>query len=293
MDTLDPDQLTALATAVTEGTFEAAARALHVTPSAVSQRIKALETTVGRVLLVRSKPIQATEPGQLLVRLAGQMRVLTEEVVAELNGQDDRAGVIVSLAVNADSLATWALPALVGLGPPLLLDLHREDEERTADLLRDGTVMAAITASAERVPGCTAESLGRMRYRPCAAATFIKRWFPDGVTVSALAEAPVVVFDRADTLQDRYLQRRSRRPLDPPRHHIPGSVEFVEAVKRGLGWGMLPDLQLVGAAGRRLVELDARGVIDVELYWQQWRLSSAALDRVAGAVREAARANLV
>src|SRR5947208_2792961 len=153
MDTLDQGQLEALAAAAAEGTFDAAARRLHVTPSAVSQRIKALETTVGRVLLVRSKPVRPTPAGQLLVRLAGQVKVLTADVAAELQGQDDPAGVVVSLAVNADSLATWVLPALASLGPPLLLDLHREDQDRTADLLREGTVMAAITASAERAPG--------------------------------------------------------------------------------------------------------------------------------------------
>jgi LysR family transcriptional regulator (chromosome initiation inhibitor) len=288
MDTLDPGQLEALAAAVAEGTFDAAARALHVTPSAVSQRIKALETVVGRVLLVRSKPVQPTEAGRLLVRLAGQLRSLTDDVAAQLNDRADRGPVVVSLAVNADSLATWALPALATLGPPLVLDLHREDQERTADLLRSGTVMAAITASAERVPGCTVTSLGRMRYRPFASKAFAGRWFPDGVTPASLAEAPVVVFNRADTLQDRYLQRRARRPLNPPRHHVPGSVAFVEAVRLGLGWGMLPDQQLTGVTRRRLVELDPRGAIDVHLYWQQWRLSSAALDAVAHVVREAA-----
>src|ERR1700712_1596519 len=100
-------QLAALSAAVTEGTFDAAARVLHVTPSAISQRIKALEVSVGRVLLVRSKPIQPTAAGQALARLAGQVSALTADVAAELGGDGapDRA-VVVPLAVNADSLAT-------------------------------------------------------------------------------------------------------------------------------------------------------------------------------------------
>ena len=53
----DLPQLRALAAAVDHGSLEAAARALHLTPSAVSQRIKALEQGAGAVLLRRSRPV--------------------------------------------------------------------------------------------------------------------------------------------------------------------------------------------------------------------------------------------
>ncbi len=121
-----------------------------------------------------------------------------------------------------------------------------------------------------------------MRYRPRASPGFAARWFPEGATAAALARAPVVVFDRADQLQDRYLRRRSRRQLNPPRHYVPGSSAFAQAVRIGLGWGMVPDLQTGGAA--ELVDVDPRGTIDVHLFWQQWRLRSSALERVAAAV---------
>ncbi|MDX6227730.1 MAG: LysR family transcriptional regulator, chromosome initiation inhibitor [Frankiales bacterium] len=285
MADLDPAQLDALAAAVTEGTFEAAARTLHVTPSAVSQRIKALETSVGRVLLTRTKPVRPTAAGEALLRLARQISTLTADVARELGGSEAPWGrVVIPLAVNADSLATWVLPALAKVGPPTVFDLYREDQDRTADLLRDGTVMAAVTSSADPVPGCTVIRLGKLRYRPSASAAFVTRWFPDGVTPQTLAQAPVVVFDRNDQLQDRYLQRRARRRLDPPRHHVPASADFLEAVRLGLGWGMIPDLQWVPG----LVVLDPRGGVDVHLYWQQWKLHSPALEQVASAVRAAA-----
>ncbi len=170
-----------------------------------------------------------------------------------------------------------------------MFDLRRADETRTAELLRDGTVMAAVTASARPVPGCTVEPLGRMRYRPRASPGFAARWFADGATAHALALAPVVVFDREDQLQDRYLRRRTRRRIDPPRHHVPGSSAFAHAVRLGLGWGMVPDLQ---AEPGTVVEFDPRGGIDVRLYWQQWRLGSAALERIAQAMRTQAAAVL-
>lgn len=286
IEAIDQGQLDALLAAVTEGTFDAAAHALHVTPSAVSQRIKALETRVGRVLVTRSKPVAPTPSGAVLLRAARQMQAIAADAVAELGDETGGAPLTVPLAVNADSLATWLVPALAAAGRGLAFDIRRADQTRTAELLRDGTVMAAVTASADPVSGCTVRRLGQMRYRPRASQMFVARWFADGVTAQALAAAPVVLFDREDPLQDQYLRRRARRRLSPPRCYVPGSGAFVQAVRHGLGWGMVPDLQAPAAAGEAaLVEFDdARAVIDVPLYWQQWRRSSDALERVSAAV---------
>ncbi len=292
---VSPDlaQLDALATAVSEGTFEAAARVLHVTPSAISQRIKALEQACGAVLLSREKPVRPTPAGEVLLRLAVQVKALIDDVGRDLDDEGRGAVPVVSLAVNADSLATWVLPALAGVRTPVAFDLHRDDQERTVDLLRRGTVMAAITATVDAIPGCTVEPLGMMRYRPLASPAFVSRWFADGVTASTLARAPLVNFDRADELQDRYLRRRARATVTPPRHQVPAAAEFHEAVRLGMGWGMLPDQQ-AGADLRAgaLVELDPNGAVDVALHWQQWRVHTAALGEVATAVRAAAAATL-
>jgi LysR family transcriptional regulator (chromosome initiation inhibitor) len=284
---MDLDQLQALAAAVAEGSFDAAAARLHVTPSAISQRIKALETSVGRVLLIRSRPVRPTASGQTVLRAARQIEAVTADAAHELGEEGEDQLALIALAVNADSLATWLPPALVAVDPPLAFDLRRADESRTAELLRDGTVVAAITASAEPVPGCAVQPLGRMRYRPRASPAFAARWFGEGVTAAALARAPVVVFDRTDTLQDRYLRRRSRRQLEPPRHYVPGSSAFAQAVRLGLGWGMVPDLQTDSTG--KLVDIDPKGTIDVHLFWQQWRLRSAALERVGAAVSAQAK----
>jgi LysR family transcriptional regulator (chromosome initiation inhibitor) len=288
---LDPAQLRALSAAVSEGTLEAAARALHVTPSAVSQRLRALEVATGRVLLVRSKPVRPTTSGEVLLRLARQVELLTSDTLAELGMGPGEGGVpTLPIAVNADSLATWVLPALAPLAGEIAFDLHREDEEHTAALVRSGAVVGAVTAQPDPVPGCSVTRLGVMRYRPRAAAGFVRRWFGDGVTPEALVRAPVVVFDRKDDLQHRYLRGRLPDGMAPPTHHVPSSADFLTAVRSGMGWGMLPDLQLADDAD--LVELDAEGAVDVLLHWQQWKLRSAPLDRVAAAVTAAARRHL-
>ncbi|SMH28332.1 transcriptional regulator, LysR family [Rathayibacter oskolensis] len=288
-DDLDLSRLRALAAAVRHGSFDAAARALRITPSALSQRIKALESAAGRVLLVRSRPVVATEAGAGLLRLARQIELLADEAVRALGDDGDSAGpVVVPLAVNADSLATWVLPALAAV-PDVVFELHREDQEHTTAFLRDGTVLAAVTAEAEAVLGCTVAPLGVMRYRAMAAPAFADRWFPSG-DLAALATAPAVVFDEKDRLQERFLAAQG---VDgrPPQHRVPGSTDFEAAVRLGLGWGMLPELQSpVGAPG--LVPLGG-GPVDVPLFWQQWALRTPSLEAVAAAIAQGARVSLL
>ncbi|PJI94557.1 LysR family transcriptional regulator ArgP [Luteimicrobium subarcticum] len=309
----DLAQLRALDAVVTHGTFEAAARALHVTPSAVSQRIKTLEGAAGRVLVRRSRPVTVTDDGRTVLRVARQVALVVAEADRTLGSEPDPDGdvapspapVVVAVAVNADSLATWVLPALAGLGDGVCLDLRREDQDHSLDLLRDGDVMAAVTSEPSPVQGCTVTRLGAMRYLPMASPAFARRWFGSRtaptVVRERLAVAPVVVFDRKDDLQDAYLRgvaatgRRGERDavLDPPRHHVPGSTAYAEAVRRGMGWGMLPEQQAADLLARGdLVVLDPAAAHDVTLFWQQWRIRSDALDRVAAAVAAAARSAL-
>lgn len=290
---MDLAQLRALAAVVDEGSFDAAAAALHLTPSAVSQRIKALERSAGRVLVRRIKPAEATSAGHAYLRLARQVDVLVHDVRAEASpGEGGR--VTVPLAVNADSLATWVLPALASLVDTVCLDIHREDQDHAAELLRTGTVMAAITADAEPVQGCRSTWLGTMRYRAMASPTFARMRFADGADAGALAAAPVVVFDRKDELQDRYLRLHSRRRIDPPRHHVPASTDLAEAICLGMGWGMLPDQQSADfVRAGRVVDIDPGRCLDVTLYWQQWSLDTPALGAIAEAIREAATEQLI
>jgi LysR family transcriptional regulator (chromosome initiation inhibitor) len=290
---LDLAQLRALSAVVSEGTFEAAARALHVTPSAISQRLRALEVATGRVLVVRSKPVRPTESGETLLRLARQIDLLTGDALTELGDAADDAAPTLPIAVNADSLGTWVLPALAPLAGAMCFDLHRDDEEHTAALLRAGTVVAAITTDPDAVAGCSVTRLGSMRYRPMAATSFVRRWFPDGPTPEALARAPVVLFDRKDDLQHRYLRARGVDDARPSTHYVPATADFLTAVRGGLGWGMLPDQQTHPDEGSDvLVELDPAGAVDVTLHWQQWKLRSPSLDRAAAAVLAAARRHL-
>lgn len=278
------------------GTFDAAARELHITASAVSQRIRAIEQQIGRVVVVRSKPARLTDAGHVLVRLARQIELLEREALEELGvGSDGERPVTIALAANADSLATWIHPALARFSARtgVVFDVSREDQEYTSELLASGRVSAAITAESDPVPGCTSTPLGAMVYRPVATPEFIARWFPNGVDAGALANAPLIDFNRRDTLQDGWLRSVGAGGARPPRHFVPSSTGFVHTVSAGMGWGMLPEAQC-GELLRSgaLVELPAGAPIRVDLHWQQWDLRSRLLRELADEVRAAARSAL-
>ncbi|MFI5502366.1 ArgP/LysG family DNA-binding transcriptional regulator [Nocardia asteroides] len=233
---LQLDQLRALDAVLTAGTFDGAARRLNVTPSAISQRIKALEEAAGRILVQRSKPVRATESGLAVLRLARQVELLAGDTARELGDADRPAGrpARIPIAVNADSLETWVLPALARVSGSICFELHREDEEHTTRLLRDGTVMAAITATATPVQGCKVEPLGAMRYQPLARPDFAEHWFPDGARPGSYARVPMIQFDRKDDLQFRHVRRGSPDPIDPRPTSCPRPTP--SATRYGSAW---------------------------------------------------------
>lgn len=294
---IDNAQLAAFASVIREGSFEAAARQLHVTPSAVSQRIKQLEDRLGQVLIQRTTPCQATQAGKTLLRFTEQLALLEGEMLNDLGALNDEGSrhLRVPVAVNADSLDSWFLAVIdrVQRDSTVTFDIRVEDQDHSAQLLREGTVMAAISASAIAIQGCSVEPLGTMRYLAMAAPAFVSRHFSAAVDAQSLATAPMLVFNQKDGLQQAFISQFSAQPLQPPTHFIPSTHGFVEVAKLGVAWGMMPE-DLVRAArdSGALVEIAPGHHLDVPLYWHRWRLASPALDAVTQAVRTTAQASL-
>ena len=273
-----------LAVVIDEGTFDAAARRLRLTPSAVSQRVKSLEQQLGRVLVVRSKPARPTEAGAAVVRLSRQIGLLEHDALAAFGVEaEPQRPVSVALAVNAESLGTGFLPALARVAErhPVVFDLHRDDQDFTAGLLESGTVMGAVTSRAAPVAGCRVSTLGAMRYEAVATPSFAAQWLPDRSAPSTLAHAPLVDFDRRDDLQTRWLRECGIDDALPARHYVPASNDFAAAVRLGLGWALLPRFQWQEAVDAGQLVLLGGPPIDVPLYWQQWNLRSPLLDAIA------------
>lgn len=297
---MDYSLVAAVAAVVREGSFERAAAALHVTPSAVSQRVKLLEQRLGQVLIVRGQPCTATPAGSALCRHAEQVAMLEVELrrhVPGLSGDESApAAPTLRLAVNADSLATWFITAAAAFceAEGALLDLRLEDQDHTAEQLRQGEVAAAVTALAAPVQGCRSLPLGRMRYLATASPAFVERHLRAGADAQALARAPCLTFNQKDRLQDLWLQARfGADAAAPPRHWLPASQAFVDAALAGLGWGMNPAaLVQPHLASGRLVELMPGRALHVALHWQHPRHAPPMLQRLTDAVVAAARAQL-
>ena len=295
---LDYASLAALAAVVKEGSFERAAHALHVTPSAVSQRIRLLEERMGCALVVRGQPCLATETGRRLCQHVDRVRLLEHALNGEVPtlGQDGDARVPLPIAVNADSLATWFAPALAAFAANalVLMDVAVDNEDHTAEWLRSGRVLAAVTGTSRPASGCNSRPVGAMRYVAAASPAFVQRHFAKGVGASSLALAPSLVFNTKDALQSRWVRRLCHRHVDLPRHTLPSSQAFVAAAVAGMGWGLHPQ-SLISSQLKdgSLVELIPHAALDVPLYWQQARVASSLLDGLTREVLAAAAGALV
>lgn len=284
-------QLAAFSAVLEEGSFEAAAQRLSVTPSAVSQRIKALEDRLGQVLVIRQVPCRPTPAGGMLLRRVRPMQVLQAEALADFLPAGEAAGRSVAIAVNDDSLQTWFLPALSQLHQQqgYVFDIRVDDQDHTLKMLREGSVLGAVTGEARAIQGCNVHPLGVMRYLAIASPAFAKAHFDKPLDARSLAHAPLIVFDRKDALQWRFIRRITQARLSPPVHYLPTSTGFVEAAALGLGWCLVPEsLVKPGLASGRVVVVDPKRRLDVPLYWQHAAVRSTTLDHIGRALRQAA-----
>lgn len=289
----------AVAMVVQTGSFERAAKALNVTPSAVSQRVKQLEERLGAVLVERGNPCTPTERGEWLCRHMEHVGMLEKELIEYLPGLVDPSEpaerVTLNIATNADSLGTWFLPAVSAFtqATDYLVDMVIDDEDHTAEWLRRGRVLAAVTSLGKPVQGCRVVPLGALRYHATASPEFVRRHFPSGVTPDALARAPGVTFNQKDRLQHEWIRRTFGRTVVYPTHWLPSTRSFVEAALDGMGWGLNPDrLVRDHLVTGRLLELVPGAPHDVPLFWQVNRLAADRLGELTRNVVETARREL-
>jgi LysR family transcriptional regulator (chromosome initiation inhibitor) len=301
MHTFDPAALECLAAIVEEGGFERAAQRLHITQSAVSQRLRALEAQVGTVLIVRSRPLRPTSAGQLLLKHAKQVRLLRSDLERDLRELAPRAAggareeERVSLAVNADSIATWVLPALNALAAQgLPLELITDDQDFTHEWLREGQVLGCVTTVRQALRGCKVQPLGAMHYIAVAQAGFARSRLPEGLTPHNFAGIPFVAFNRKDDLQAEFVARAFGLERVALRQaFVPSSEGQVRAVLAGWGVSVVPELLVRGLLEQgQLVDVVPRARLPVQLYWHCWNLPSAVLDQLTAALTAAAATSL-
>jgi len=297
---LDYSSLRAVALVARTGSFEKAAQAMHVTPSAVSQRIKQLEERMGVVLIVRGNPCVATEKGEWLCRHMDHVGMLESELFQRLPALADsgvaREPVTLNIATNADSLGTWFLDAVSKFtgGSDYLVNIAVDDQDHTVEWLRAGRVLAAVTAHDKPVQGCRVTPLGVLRYHATASPDFMARHFAEGVTSASLSRAPGLTFNQKDRLQANWIRKVLGKDVSYPTHWLPSTDGFVKASLAGMGWGLNP-VQLVAEhlTAERLVEVAPGTPLDIPLYWQVNRLAAERLAGLTANVVGTARAVLM
>ncbi|OSZ71547.1 LysR family transcriptional regulator ArgP [Hydrogenophaga sp. IBVHS1] len=301
MSTFDPDALECLAAIIEEGGFERAAQRLSITQSAVSQRLRALEAQVGTVLIVRSRPLKPTAAGQLMLKHAKMMRLLRADLEKDLKelapsstggGREEER---ISVAINADSIATWALPALHELARNgLPIEIITDDQEFTHEWLREGQVLGCVTSLGQALRGCRMEALGTMDYVAVAHADYAAEHCPKGLNAHNFHKVPFVAFNRKDNLQHSFVTKAFGLPRVMLKQlFVPSSEGQVRAVLGGWGVSVLPELRVRDQlASGELVNLAPRHQLGVALYWHCWNLASEVLDGLSAALRVAAAENL-
>ncbi|NAW67526.1 LysR family transcriptional regulator ArgP [Photobacterium halotolerans] len=296
MEGLDYRWVQALDAVVSQRGFERAAEMLCITQSAVSQRIKQLEKHMAQPLLVREQPPRPTPAGQKLLGLYRRVRLLEQELLPDIRPGEQSQPLQMSIATNADSLATWLLPAL----SPLLrqrrieINLMLEDESRTLDRLRSGEVVGAISMEATAMPGCVSDYLGRMDYLCVASPDFQARYFADGVNREALMRAPAVAFDQYDDLHEVFIQQHFNLPRGSVlTHRVRSSEAFVKLALQGVAYCLIPKIQIESElASGELVNLTPGIMLTRRIYWHHWALESGVFSEVTAQLLDHARHRL-
>ncbi|WP_166268106.1 LysR family transcriptional regulator ArgP [Marinobacter caseinilyticus] len=280
---LDYKLLQALVTVIETGGFERAGIALGLSQSAVSQRIKLLESRLGQPVLVRHPHLQATPAGQRLLNHVQQVQLLERDLRRQIPALSaDRTRL--RIALNADSLATWWADAIGQFcqREGLLMDMVIEDQDVGLKRMRDGDVAACLCSSDQPVAGARCVALGQMPYRALANQAYYDRHFAQGLTAKALQEAPAIVFGPNDQLQHRFLAQCGYHGRFPY-HLCPSSEGFIRLAMAGMGYGMIPDLQARLALPQGgLVDIAPGEAVPVNLYWHYWRHGGEFMERLTG-----------
>ncbi|MBO1519209.1 LysR family transcriptional regulator ArgP [Oceanisphaera pacifica] len=276
MSELDYKLLAAFDKVVSEQSFERAAHALHLTQSAVSQRIKQLELRLAQPLLIRGQPLRLTDAGHRLLAHYRQVSQLESAVMADLLPDAPQKPLTVTIVTNADSLATWLIPALTPLlhSHPIELNLLIEDESRSLERLARGEAFGAISLHAESPSGCCSDALGQMDYLLVATPEFKQRYFAQGLSQTALQQAPAVAFDQRDDMHARYIEQHFGLPVgNYPCHAVRSAEAFVAIARSGAAYCLIPKLMIEqDLQTGKLIELYPQGRLTEPLYWHRWLL---------------------
>ena len=276
MAKLDYKLLQALASVIEEQSFERAANVLYITQSAVSQRIKQLEQNIAQPVLIRSQPIRATEVGKKLVKHYHQVMQLEADLLPNIFPDTPQSPITIHLATNADSLATWLIPALAPTIKTKLIEINMlvADEQHTIEKLKDGEAFGAISLQEQPIKGCQMTRLGDLNYILVASPEFRDTYFETGINRESLQYAPGIAFDQKDNMHIRFIEEQyGLKESEYPLHTMRSSEAFVAMAKHGAAFCLVAELQIKQELqDGSLINLLPDYKLTETLYWHHWIL---------------------
>jgi LysR family transcriptional regulator (chromosome initiation inhibitor) len=256
--------------------FEAAAEKLHLTQSAISQRIKVLEAYYGEPLLIRSLPYRPTQLGEQLIGLFKRVCLLEEDFSQEL--KEKKMPFRCSIALNRDSLETYFLSLLqhTTLFKGMILEIIADDQEKTLEYLKNGLANIAISTSSMGTLGSKTHFLGDMDYILVASPELYEQYFSKLPPSKALYQAPALKYDQHDTLHHRYLEKFFNLTEESLQYLVIPSVQgFKQCALQGYAYGLIPKIDVEAElTNKTLIQLYRECIWKVPLYLHYFSIQS-------------------
>lgn len=273
--------LEALHTIITMQSFQMAADKLHITQSAISQRLKNLEAYYGEPLLIRSQPYVPTKLGEYLLGHYKRVDHLESELVTKISNKQKTP--MVSIAVSRDTLETWFMDILnkAAMLTDTRLEIFADDQELTINYLKKGFVNTCLTTHSQAISGCHSEFLGYMDYVLVASPEFQKKYFSNNQHKKNLLEAPAVIFDSNDQLHDKYLAKYFDIKAEHRNYHIiPSVAGFRNFALNSYAYALIPKVDIEKELKqKRLINLFPQKIWEMPVYWHGWSIASKSYKR--------------
>ncbi|WP_028865449.1 LysR family transcriptional regulator ArgP [Psychromonas aquimarina] len=276
MQGFDYKLLAALNAVIEQQSFELAAEKLCISQPAVSLRLKSLEEKLGQPVVIRGQPLTVTPAGEKLLSHYKMVQQLESDLLPSLSSDTPSKPIKISLAVNADSIATWFIDAMSPILKNNLVEMNLliASGEHTLDKLRSGQAIGGVTNVEQPLPGYRSFKLGKMNYILVASREFKNRYFSMGVNKASLKMAPGITYDQKDNMHLHFIGKHFK--LDSSEyycHRVSSSEAFVDLAKRGLAYCLIPQLQIENElANGDLINICPQQQLIETLYWHSWVL---------------------
>jgi len=276
MKSLDYKLLQSLDAIIAEQSFDGASKRLNITQSAISQRIKQLEEQCTQPVLVRGTPLKVTDLGAKLLNHYQQVIQLETDLLVDINPEKSLAPVTIAIALNADSIASWFIPAIADVLKihNIELDLHVINESISHELIKDGKAFAAISDKPTGSPKTKVTPIGNIVYKLCAHPSFRDKHFPNGLNADSLSSAPGINYDHMDNMHYNYIEQHfGLTKGEYPCHRVRSAEGLLNLALNGVAYSLFPEPQIKQyLASGELIDIAPKLHLSQPLFWHSWIL---------------------